>query len=98
MSVYFLLSSIGTQSSSLKCDGCAWLAGLVWKVYKGHKKSTRQEAAIFVFEKRILDRWDKQEREAMLDRLRKGVSQLTRLRHPQVGLWGGCILYAPIAM
>lgn len=58
--------------------------GLVWKVYKGHKKSTRQEAAIFVFEKRILDRWDKQEREAMLDRLRKGVSQLTRLRHPQV--------------
>ncbi|KAK8387738.1 hypothetical protein O3P69_018319 [Scylla paramamosain] len=58
--------------------------GLVWKVYKGHKKSTKQDAAIFVFEKRILDRWDKQEREAMLDRLRKGVSQLTRLRHPQV--------------
>ncbi|KAG0710692.1 SCY1-like protein 2 [Chionoecetes opilio] len=58
--------------------------GLVWKVYKGHKKSTKQDAAIFVFEKRILDRWDKQEREAMLERLRKGVSQLTRLRHPQV--------------
>lgn len=61
-----------------------WLTGLVWKVYKGYKKSTKQDAAIFVFEKRILDRWDKQEREAMLDRLRKGVSQLTRLRHPQV--------------
>ncbi|XP_071542803.1 SCY1-like protein 2 [Panulirus ornatus] len=58
--------------------------GLVWKVYKGYKKSTKQDAAIFVFEKRLLDKWDRQEREVMLDKLRKGVSQLTRLRHPQV--------------
>ncbi|XP_045584450.1 SCY1-like protein 2 isoform X2 [Procambarus clarkii] len=58
--------------------------GLVWKVYKGYKKSTKQEAAIFVFEKRQVDKWDKQERESMLEKLRKGVSQLTRLRHPQV--------------
>lgn len=58
--------------------------GLVWKIYKGYKKSTKQDAAIFLFEKRQLDKWDKQEREAMLDKLRKGVSQLTRLRHPQV--------------
>ncbi|KAK3878478.1 hypothetical protein Pcinc_016896 [Petrolisthes cinctipes] len=58
--------------------------GLVWKVYKGYKKSTKQDAAIFLFEKRQFDKWDKAEREAMFDRLRKGVSQLTRLRHPQV--------------
>ncbi|KAK7075289.1 SCY1-like protein 2 [Halocaridina rubra] len=57
---------------------------LLWKVYKGYKKSTKQDAAIFVFEKRLLDKWSKQERETMLDKLRKGVSQLTRLRHPQV--------------
>lgn len=60
------------------------MAGLVWKVYKGYKKSTKQDAAIFLFEKRQFDKWDKAEREAMFDRLRKGVSQLTRLRHPQV--------------
>ncbi|XP_042224746.1 SCY1-like protein 2 [Homarus americanus] len=58
--------------------------GLLWKVYKGYKKSTKQDAAIFVFEKRLIEKWDKQEREIMLDKLRKGVSQLTRLRHPQV--------------
>ncbi|XP_068218143.1 SCY1-like protein 2 isoform X2 [Palaemon carinicauda] len=58
--------------------------GLFWKVYKGYKKSTKQDAAIFVFEKRLLDKWSKQEREAMLEKLRRGVSQLTRLRHPQV--------------
>ncbi|XP_015597585.1 SCY1-like protein 2 [Cephus cinctus] len=59
--------------------------GLLWKVYSGYKKSTRQEAAIFVFEKRLLDRWSgKAEREAVLESLRRGVTQLTKLRHPQI--------------
>lgn len=56
----------------------------MWKIYKGFKRSTKEEAAIFLFEKRQLDKWDRQERELMLDKIRKGVSQLTRLRHPQV--------------
>lgn len=64
--------------------GYQYVAGLVWKVYKGYKKSTKQDAAIFLFEKRQIEKWDRQEREIMLDKLRKGVSQLTRLRHPQV--------------
>ena len=59
--------------------------GLLWKVYAGYKKSTRQEAAIFVFEKRLLDRWSsKQERESVLETLKRGVTQLTKLRHPQI--------------
>ncbi|XP_012265187.2 SCY1-like protein 2 [Athalia rosae] len=59
--------------------------GLLWKVYSGYKKSTKQDAAIFVFEKRQLDRWSgKLEREAVLDSLRRGVTQITKLRHPQV--------------
>ena len=62
------------------------LSALVWKIYSGYKKSTKQEAAIFVFEKRQIEKWDKNERERMLDKLRKGVSQLTRLRHPQVNI------------
>ncbi|XP_032671770.1 SCY1-like protein 2 [Odontomachus brunneus] len=59
--------------------------GLLWKVYSGYKKSTKQEAAIFVFEKRMLDRWSaKTDRELVLETLKRGVTQLTKLRHPQV--------------
>ncbi len=58
--------------------------GLAWKIYGGFKKSTKQPAAIFVLEKRALDRFDRQERELLLDLYRRAISQLTRLRHPQV--------------
>ncbi|KPJ16198.1 SCY1-like protein 2 [Papilio machaon] len=58
--------------------------GLLWKVYKGYKKSTKQEASIFVFEKKLLDRWTKADRDVMIEILRRGVVQLTKLRHPQV--------------
>ncbi|CAB4062362.1 SCYL2 [Lepeophtheirus salmonis] len=57
---------------------------LCWKVYSGSKKSTKQIASIFVFEKRQLDRYDKQDKENILDITRKGIAQLTRLRHPQI--------------
>ena len=39
-----------------------------------------------MFEKRQIEKWDKNEKELMLDKLRKGVSQLTRIRHPQVSI------------
>ncbi|KAL4704784.1 hypothetical protein ACJJTC_015031 [Scirpophaga incertulas] len=58
--------------------------GLLWKIYKGYKKSTKQEASIFVFEKKHLDRWSKADRDIMLDTLRRGIIQLTKLRHPQI--------------
>ncbi|XP_008548320.1 SCY1-like protein 2 [Microplitis demolitor] len=59
--------------------------GLLWKIYSGYKKSTKQAAAIFVFEKRLLDRCSsKQEREVILEALKRGVTQLTKLRHPQI--------------
>lgn len=56
----------------------------MWKIYSGYKKSTKQEAAIFVFEKKQLDKWSKKDREGMIETLKKGVSQLTRLRHPRI--------------
>lgn len=59
-------------------------SGLLWKIYSGFKKSTRQEAAIFVFEKKQLEKWPKTDRDLLLDMLRRGISQLTRLRHPQI--------------
>nr|CAD7438797.1 unnamed protein product [Timema bartmani] len=58
--------------------------GLLWKVYRGYKKSTKQDASIFVFEKRQLERWPRGDRDIILDSLRRGVHQLTKLRHPQI--------------
>ncbi|KAI5637620.1 protein kinase domain-containing protein [Phthorimaea operculella] len=59
--------------------------GLLWKVYKGYKKSTKQEASIFVFEKKYFDdKWPKADKDIMLETLKRGVVQLTKLRHPQI--------------
>lgn len=58
--------------------------GLSWKIYKGMKRSTKQEAAIFVFEKRQLDKYSKTDKELVLETLKRGVAQLTKIRHPQV--------------
>ncbi|CAG0904334.1 unnamed protein product [Cyprideis torosa] len=58
--------------------------GLLWKVYSGNKRSTKQEASIFVFEKRELENYHRGDRETILENMRKGVAQLTRLRHPNV--------------
>ncbi|PSN52016.1 hypothetical protein C0J52_06121 [Blattella germanica] len=73
-----------TREFEVTCHIASAGPGLLWKIYQGYKKSTKQEAAIFVFEKRLLEKWPRGDREAMLETLRRGVSQLTRLRHPQV--------------
>ncbi|CAK9814468.1 SCY1-like protein 2 [Anthophora quadrimaculata] len=57
---------------------------LMWKIYNGYKKSTKQEVAIFVFEKRILDKFSRNDKELILETLKRGVAQLTKLRHPQI--------------
>ncbi|GAB0086523.1 SCY1-like protein 2 [Sergentomyia squamirostris] len=58
--------------------------GLLWKIYLGYKKTTKQEVAIFVLEKRQLERWQKDDRDVMIETLKRGISQLTKIRHPQV--------------
>lgn len=60
------------------------MLGLLWKIYKGSKKSTKQEASIFVFEKRQLEKYNKQDRELVLEVLKRGVTQLTKIRHPRI--------------
>lgn len=56
----------------------------MWKVYAGYKNSTKQEASIFVFDKKLLERWPRESRETILESLKRGVTQLTKLRHPQI--------------
>lgn len=58
--------------------------GLLWKIYKGTKRSTKQDASIFVFEKRQLEKFNRNDRELVLESLKHGVQQLTKIRHPQV--------------
>lgn len=58
--------------------------GLLWKIYKGYKRSTKQEASIFLFEKRQLEKYNKTDKELILETLRKGVIQLTKIRHPKI--------------
>ena len=54
--------------------------GLMWKVYSGYKKTTRQPASVFVLERAALERFDRQDKEQLWDLMKRGVSQLTRLR------------------
>ncbi|KAI5699848.1 hypothetical protein M8J75_009780 [Diaphorina citri] len=58
--------------------------GLLWKIYSGTKRSTNQDASIFVLEKRQLEKLDMKLREEYFTFVKRGVSQLTRLRHPQI--------------
>ncbi|EEC08591.1 conserved hypothetical protein, partial [Ixodes scapularis] len=58
--------------------------GLLWKVYQATKRSTKEEAAVFVLEKKQLERYSKRDRELIMDILKQGIAQLTRLRHPSI--------------
>ncbi|KAM9328182.1 SCY1-like protein 2 isoform 2-T2 [Pholidichthys leucotaenia] len=58
--------------------------GLCWRIYNGTKKSTKQEVAVFVFDKKTVDKYQKFERDQIIDSLKRGVQQLTRLRHPRL--------------
>lgn len=73
-----------TREFEATCHIASAGPGLLWKIYRGYKKSTKQEAAIFVFEKRQIEKWSRCDRDTMLDTLRRGIAQLTRLRHPQI--------------
>ncbi|XP_051547229.1 SCY1-like protein 2 [Myxocyprinus asiaticus] len=58
--------------------------GMCWRIYNGTKKSTKQEVAVFVFDKKLIDRYQKFEKDQIIDSLKRGVQQLTRLRHPRL--------------
>ncbi|KAG5268006.1 hypothetical protein AALO_G00228390 [Alosa alosa] len=58
--------------------------GMSWRIYNGIKKSTKQEVAVFVFDKKIIEKYQKFEKDQIIDSLKRGVQQLTRLRHPRL--------------
>ncbi|KAM6985680.1 SCY1-like protein 2 [Aplochiton taeniatus] len=58
--------------------------GMCWRIYNGTKKSTKQEVAVFVFDKKMADKYQKFDKDQIVDSLKRGVQQLTRLRHPRL--------------
>ncbi|CAF1193530.1 unnamed protein product [Rotaria sordida] len=58
--------------------------GLLWRIYGAIKHSTKQEAAVFVLEKRLLDKYAKKDRELIIDAMKKGVQQLAKIKHPRI--------------
>ncbi|XP_070502841.1 SCY1-like protein 2 isoform X2 [Chironomus tepperi] len=74
-----------TREYEVENQICSAGIGLLWRVYKGTKKSTKQEASIFVFEKKQLEKFgSKDDRDQIMEILKKGVVQLTKIRHPHI--------------
>ncbi|CAF1318027.1 unnamed protein product [Adineta ricciae] len=57
---------------------------LLWRIYGAIKRSTKQEAAVFVLEKRLLDKYPKKDRDLILEAMKKGVQQLAKIKHPRI--------------
>ncbi len=58
--------------------------GLLWKLYSGIKKSTKQEATIFVLNKKSLEVFAKKDRDLIVEAFKKGATQLARIKHPRI--------------
>lgn len=60
---------------------CGWIKMISAPCYFS---LTLQEVAVFVFDKKMIDKYQKFEKDQIIDSLKKGVQQLTRLRHPRL--------------
>ncbi|CAH8566675.1 unnamed protein product [Schistosoma bovis] len=58
--------------------------GSLWKLYSAKKRSTHQEATIWIMEKKLLESYPKLQRESMIEILKYGVSTLMRIKHPKI--------------
>lgn len=58
--------------------------GFLWKLYSATKKSSKEPATVWILEKKLVDRFSKRERELIIDKIKHGVANLTRLRHPRI--------------
>src|SRR5437016_4712697 len=67
-----LPGNLVTREYEISDQRCSAGPGLVWKVYSATKKSTQEEASVFVFEKKYLDTFPKRDRDLILDYLKKG--------------------------
>ncbi|KAH3757306.1 SCY1 2 [Pelomyxa schiedti] len=70
---YEVVSQVGS-------GGCA----CCWKICDAVKKSTKEEVSLFIFEKKMLEKYPKSVQESVLTTLRKGCQMASRLHHPLI--------------
>lgn len=56
----------------------------LWKIYKGSRKDRKQDVCVFVMEKKSLEKYPKEEREEILNVLKKEAGALVKFKHPSV--------------
>lgn len=56
----------------------------LWKIYKGSRKDRKQDVCIFVLEKKVLDKFPQEEREEILNSLKKEAAALVKFKHPSI--------------
>eukprot|EP00026_Physarum_polycephalum_P002874 Phypoly_transcript_02883.p1 GENE.Phypoly_transcript_02883~~Phypoly_transcript_02883.p1 ORF type:complete len:854 (+),score=156.21 Phypoly_transcript_02883:57-2618(+) len=81
-----LLSTISFSNPLLKDHDVGPLVttSLAWKVFSGVKRATNEDVAIFIFDKRLLERLPKQAQDAACAIVRRDAQTLTKLRHPSI--------------
>ena len=56
----------------------------LWKIYKGSRKDRKQDVCIFVLEKKVLDKYPKDERDEIVNSLKKEAGALVKFKHPSM--------------
>mmetsp|Transcript_1857 Transcript_1857/g.4131 ORF Transcript_1857/g.4131 Transcript_1857/m.4131 type:complete len:840 (+) Transcript_1857:104-2623(+) len=66
-------------------DPCYYSTELKWRLHSASfKERLEDKLTIFLFEKKVIDRYAKNTKEQILEVLRKDASSLQRLRHPHI--------------
>eukprot|EP00927_Polykrikos_kofoidii_P004423 TRINITY_DN11743_c0_g2_i1.p1 TRINITY_DN11743_c0_g2~~TRINITY_DN11743_c0_g2_i1.p1 ORF type:complete len:879 (+),score=145.32 TRINITY_DN11743_c0_g2_i1:116-2752(+) len=66
-------------------EACYYNIELRWRLHSASFKDKAEEKlTIFLFEKKVVDRYPKNSKDLVLETLRKDASSLQRLRHPQI--------------
>mmetsp|Transcript_36372 Transcript_36372/g.82426 ORF Transcript_36372/g.82426 Transcript_36372/m.82426 type:complete len:792 (-) Transcript_36372:30-2405(-) len=66
-------------------EACWYSPELKWRLHSASYKDRKDEKlTIFVFEKKVVEKYAKNSKENILETLRKDASNLQRLRHPQI--------------
>jgi SCY1-like protein 2 len=56
----------------------------LWKIYKGSHKDRKQDVSIWVIEKKTFDKYPKDEKEEILNVLKKEANSLIKYKHPGI--------------
>ena len=56
----------------------------LWKIFHGSRKDRKQDVCVFILEKKVLDKYPKEEKEEIINVLKKEATALTKFKHPSI--------------